>query len=132
MGKTSASREEDRNGGIEHGDSRLCLTRPGRCSIGLKSQAQPCSCETSFPINPRHVPEDAARSGMAGLSQAEIRAIRPARWQFRGVARDVLDEGGSGAGMSVDALDRHRLRVRLGKISSMKLVSGKNLQPRLT
>ena len=37
--KTSASREEDRNGGIEHGDSRLCLTRPGRCSIGLKSQA---------------------------------------------------------------------------------------------
>ena len=79
---------------------------------------------------------------MAGLSQAEIRAIRPARWQFRGVARDVLDRGGSGAGMSVDALDsqhhqqslgsRHRLRVRLGKISSMKLVSGKNLQPRLT
>eukprot|EP00439_Symbiodinium_sp_Y106_P085788 s202_g29.t2 len=56
------SEEEDRNGGIEHGDSRLCLT-----------------------------------SGMAGLSQAEIRAIR------------------------------HRLRVRLGKISSMKLVSGKNL-----
>ncbi|CAE7651310.1 STY46 [Symbiodinium sp. KB8] len=55
------SEEEDRNGGIEHGDSRLCLT-----------------------------------SGMAGLSQAEIRAIR------------------------------HRLRVRLGKISSMKLVSGKH------
>ncbi|CAE7909535.1 CACNA1F [Symbiodinium microadriaticum] len=54
----SVGSQEDRNGGIEHGDSRL--------------------------------------SGMAGLSQAEIRAIR------------------------------HRLRVRLGKISSMKLVSGKH------
>ena len=37
--KISASREEDRNGGIEHGDSRLCLTLPGRYRIGLKSQA---------------------------------------------------------------------------------------------